>query len=235
VIELGNAIVRSFERESDRLSQWMAHRLAELMEAAEHGRTRADREAAAQQASDLILRLWRHRHQWPRGWPPGELGTLFERLHELETTPAWQRRRRSSHDEQPSWASALTELDRLGAAEQHIVMSAALVSMDAAEVQAWLNSSTAAGEDDEILEQVERTYEAARRRLSGRAYPRVSNREESQDELDLVALQKNALRELVELTSRRIELLKSIAEAQELPFPRAARKKRASQKAPDLG
>lgn len=223
VTELGNAIVRSFQRDGDRLSQWMAHRVAELMDAAAHGRTRASREAAAQQASDLILRLWRHRREWPRGWPSGELGALLERLRELETMPARQRRWPSSHDAQSPWASALTELDRLAAAERQIVTSAALASMDPQEVDAWLHASSAAGEEDELLEQVQRNIEAARRRLSGRADPRLSKGEDSQ-ELNPRVLQENALRELVELTSRRAEVFKSIAQAQGLALPRSPRK-----------
>jgi chorismate mutase len=230
VTELGNTIVRSFEREGDRLSQWMAHRLAELMDAAAHGRTRADREAAAQQSSDLILRLWQHRHEWPKGWPPGELGTLLERLHELETTPAWQRRWRSPHDAQPSWDSALTELDTLAATERQIAISAALASMDAEEVDSWLHASRAAGEEEELLEQVQRNIEAARRRLSERADPRLSKGDDSQDELDPIALQENALRELVDLTARRAEVFKSVAEARGLRLPRAPRKRAASKK-----
>lgn len=227
VIELGNLIVESFKREGDRLSEWMAHRLAELMDAAVRSRTRADREAAAQQAADLILRLWRHRHEWPRGWPPGELGTLLERLHEIETTPAWRGRRRSSHDPQPGWASALTELDMLAAAEKQIATSASLASIRE-ELEAWLQGSSAAGDTDEVLVQLRSNTETARRRLSGRADPRLASDEEGQGELDLVALQQNALSELVALASRRAELFKSIAEAKGLSIPRAPRKRAVS-------
>jgi hypothetical protein len=229
VTDLGNAIVSGFEREGDRLSQWMAHRLAELMDAATHGRTRADREAAAQQASELILRLWRHRHEWPRGWPHGELGNLLEKLHELET-PRWHRRSRSPDDAQPSWASALAELDRLAAAEREIATLAALVSMDAEEVESWLRASSAASEEDELLEQMQRNIEIARRRLSERADPRRPIGDDSQDELDQDALEENALRELVDLTTRKAELFKSVAEARGLRLPRVPRKRAAIKK-----
>lgn len=212
VTELGATIVRSFEREGDRLSQWMAHRLAELLDAAEAGRTQAQREAAAEQATDLILRLWQQRREWPRGWPPGEWGTLLERLQELETTPTWQRRFSPPSNVPPDWASALTELNRIEIAERHIVMSAALVSMDAKEIEDWATASAKAGELDELIDQLERNVEAARRALTERPDPRLSGGEDEPD-VSPMALQENAMTQLAELAERRAEMLRALSDA----------------------
>ena len=53
----------------------MAHRLAELL-------TRGETDNSAKEAAtDLVLRLWRHRSDWPTGWPPtaiaNQLAWLF--------------------------------------------------------------------------------------------------------------------------------------------------------------
>lgn len=215
VTELGTTIIRGFEREGDRLSQWMAHRLAELLDAAETGRTRAQREAAAEQAADLILRLWQQRREWPRGWPPGEWSTLLERLQELEATPTWQRRFSSPSNVQPDWASALTEFDRIETAERHIVISAALVSMDAKDIEDWATASVKAGEHDELIDQLERNVDAARRALTERPDPWLSGGEDEPD-VSPKALQENALRQLAELAERRTEMLRSLSKAQGL-------------------
>lgn len=228
VTALGATIVQSFEREGDRLSQWMAHRLAELLDVAETGRTKAQREAAAEQATDLIVRLWQQRREWPGGWPPGEWSTLLERLQELETTPTWQLRFSSSSSVPADWAAALKEFDRIEIAERHIVMSAALVSMDAKNIEDWATASANAGQRDELIDQLERNVEAARRALTERPDPRLSGGKDEPD-LSPKALQENALRQLAELAERRAEVLRSLTKAKGLSV-KAPRKRASSGK-----
>ena len=59
----------------DTLGHWMAYRLAELISQAETD------DSAKEAATDLVLRLWRLRSDWPNGWPPAavasQLGWLF--------------------------------------------------------------------------------------------------------------------------------------------------------------
>lgn len=228
VTELGMTIVQSFEGEGDRLSQWMTHRLAELLDAAETGNTQAQREAAEEQATDLILRLWQQRREWPRGWPPGEWSTLLKRLQELETTPTWPRRFSSPSNVPSDWASALTELDRIGISERHIVVSAALISMDAKDIEDWAIASAKAGEHDELIDQLERNVEAARRALTDRPDSRLSGGEDEPD-VSSKALQLHALTQLAELAERRAEVFRSLSDAQGLSI-KAPRKRASSSK-----
>lgn len=228
VTELGVSIVQSFQRDSDRLSQWMAHHVAELMETAAKDRVRARRDAAADRAADLIIRLWRHRDQWPRGWPPGDLNTLLDRLRDLEATPAWQRRLRPTEPSEPGWSAALAELDRLAQLERELVFSAGLMSTGSDEVEQWRRASARAGEEDELLEQLERNMEAARRKLTPRRDPRLSEDDES-PERDPKELQQSALDALLDLADRRAELLESIAVGQGLTIKPRRRSRRAKQ------
>ena len=233
VTELGAMIVRSFEQEGDLLSQWMAHRLAELLDVAATGRTRAQREAAAALATDLILRLWQQRRDWPRGWPPGDWSSLLERLQDLEKTPAWQRRFSTPSSDPSDWASVLTEFDHLEIAERHIVMSAAMVSMDAKDIEDWATASAQAGEHDELVDQLERSVEAARRALTARPDPRLPVGEYEPD-VSPKALQENALRELAELAERRAAMLRSLARSHGLSV-KTPRKRTASGKKRAIG
>jgi len=230
VTELGTMIVRSFEREGDLLSQWMAHRLAELLDVAATGTTMAQREAAAALATDLIVRLWQQRRNWPRGWPPGDWSRLLKRLQDLETTPTWHHRYSSPSSVPSDWASVLTEFDRLESAERHIVMSAAMVSMDAKDIEDWATASAKAGEHDELVDQLELNQEAARRELTERPDPRLAG-DECEPDMSPKALQENALRQLAEIAERRTEMLRSLVKAQGLSV-KAPRKRTASGKRP---
>ena len=65
ISKLGRAIVSQLNiDEYDTLSRWMAFRLAELIDLA------AVDDSVKDAASDLILRVWRLRSDWPSGWPP---------------------------------------------------------------------------------------------------------------------------------------------------------------------
>lgn len=60
VVELGQKLVGQLGAEDDLLSAWMAHRIAELMDAA--GQASLDCKTAAEEAcSKAILELWKHR------------------------------------------------------------------------------------------------------------------------------------------------------------------------------
>ena len=63
--KLGRAIASQLKiDEYDILGRWMAFRLAELLDRAE-----AD-DSTQDAATDLVLRIWRLRSNWPNGWPP---------------------------------------------------------------------------------------------------------------------------------------------------------------------
>ena len=80
MVNLGRAIVAQLRiDEYDTLGRWMAFRLAELLDCA------AVDDSAQDAATDLILRIWRLRSDWPNGWPPitakNQLAWLFPPDH----------------------------------------------------------------------------------------------------------------------------------------------------------
>ncbi|MGH3719388.1 MAG: hypothetical protein ACRDRI_11240 [Pseudonocardiaceae bacterium] len=74
-MRLGEQIVHELglERSNDTLSRWLAHHVAELINAAQDAQqtlTPEQAHQAAQQCRAAILQLWQHRTSWPHGWPP---------------------------------------------------------------------------------------------------------------------------------------------------------------------
>jgi len=122
VVGLGERIVTQLglDDSDDTLGRWMAHRVAELIEQAE----RNDDEAK-KQASELILRLWARRSDWPHGWPPAETEKIRERLE----TPSYPERPERREGDGP-WLARLTALDRLHYAEYEVWLRLALADAD---------------------------------------------------------------------------------------------------------
>src|SRR5689334_16355856 len=82
VVALGERIVEELglTDATDTLGRWMAHRLAELLDEAEHGRSAKRRDAAATRATDLVLEIWKHRSAWPTGWPPESAAAVLKAI-----------------------------------------------------------------------------------------------------------------------------------------------------------
>lgn len=83
---LGRALVEEFDHDKDvdTLSRWMAHYIAELIEAAESANDE-DRPAKLAKCADAILKLWGHRHQLPNGKRPFEdLEPVISALESLD-------------------------------------------------------------------------------------------------------------------------------------------------------
>jgi hypothetical protein len=93
ILRLGEQIVASLEANDrvDMLTSWMAHYIAQLMQAAEEAigeeRTKKQTECA-----DAILSLWDHRHRLPSGMRPfEELEAIFAALQRLDPQIETQR------------------------------------------------------------------------------------------------------------------------------------------------
>lgn len=73
VLALGRKLVEEFGREPsvDTLGRWMAHYVAELMNAAENASPQ-EREVTKKRCFDAILELWSHRAELPSGKRPFE-------------------------------------------------------------------------------------------------------------------------------------------------------------------
>lgn len=104
ILGLGRALVEELgpDRDVDTLSRWMAHYIAELIEAVESANNE-DRPAKLAKCADAILKLWEHRHLLPDGRRPFEdwepiLKTL-ESLDPDDDTPRYFRTSRMAISE----------------------------------------------------------------------------------------------------------------------------------------
>ncbi len=86
LLRLGEKIVNELgmDDSADTLGRWMAHHLAELMEAAEKADT-VDKPARSAECADAILTLWKHRREFPDGSRPlAELEPVLRALERLD-------------------------------------------------------------------------------------------------------------------------------------------------------
>ena len=69
LLALGKRLVKALRSDEDFLSDWMAHLIAERMQAVEVS-TGAERQAAEGACAQEIMRLWQHRYSAPNGVNP---------------------------------------------------------------------------------------------------------------------------------------------------------------------
>lgn len=89
VLELGQLLVSEFlgDRDNDTLSRWFLHAIAERLLHVQQARTAPQRKRAEYEASDLILRFWRHRKAISIGADPlSQYDDLFKALQLLLPT-----------------------------------------------------------------------------------------------------------------------------------------------------
>ena len=100
----------------------MAHRVAELMDQAENAPSEDERQAAQNECSDLILKLWEKRIVWPHGGP---LKFVLPALRKLTLEPpsphgwGWNEPRADG-----SWARLLPQIKHLQARESRVCLFA---------------------------------------------------------------------------------------------------------------
>lgn len=69
LLAMGKRLVKALRSDKDLLSDWMAHLIAERMQAVEAS-TGAERQAAEEACAQEIMRLWQHRYNAPDGVNP---------------------------------------------------------------------------------------------------------------------------------------------------------------------
>ena len=94
VLGLGRHLVRElgFEDGVDTLGRWMAHHLAELINEAENGATKAARLKAYKTATETILKIWEHRASLPgKAYPLAPYKDVLKVLDvlRLDANPFW--------------------------------------------------------------------------------------------------------------------------------------------------
>lgn len=87
---MGEALVELLERggQEDLTAHWMAHYLAELMERSKTA-TEPERRQAQQEATALIMDLWRHRTYLPGRYPLASFEPVLHSLARLSDTAPW--------------------------------------------------------------------------------------------------------------------------------------------------
>ena len=163
MISLGEKIVAELGQDQsvDTLSRWMAHYVAEKIEDASTAKGE-DHDQRMSECSDVILKLWRHRNQLPKGMRPFEdIEPIFRVLKSLDiedTTPRYFRESNlaadlDSMDESVArWLRNALEIDRT--ARMLIRYCLAIAARDPAnECKDWLSLAEAVEEpsDNDIV------------------------------------------------------------------------------------
>ena len=121
-MELGRRLVGELglEPSVDTLGRWMAHHIADLIDATESATTE-NRALAERQCFDAILRLWAHRNELPSGKRPFEaLEPVIRAIESLDPNDNTPRYFRSAHptrsegkekSEQDTWLELIAGID----------------------------------------------------------------------------------------------------------------------------
>jgi hypothetical protein len=168
VLAIGEAIVAELglEASNDVLGRWMAHHVAELMEAAVTAAP-ADRRAAEERCSALILEVWRHRNCLPEGRRPFQrLEPMLDTLAALDPTsprPFYRREVWDSLDvrdedtgETRSWLTLARQCDAAARVVMENLLLRAADSATSAERE-WVRRAVAIetpGVDVEVLRRI---------------------------------------------------------------------------------
>lgn len=143
---MGERILAEWEPSSgraDNLTRWLAHYLAETLEAAKNETEPTCRSRLRRECADLILAIWKHREHWPRGRPFKALGALVQELSEKESLFA--------PCKQPnSWGSLIKALEALHQREKRWLMEAAAANESERVTGEWEQVATRFFSGDEV-------------------------------------------------------------------------------------
>jgi len=119
----------------------MAHRMAELMDRAESATSDGERETARADATELVLRIWKHRSSWPNGWPPKASAAV---LSMGDQSPHARREPTGSR-----WLDSLDSLERLQSRERKIWKDLGLLDFDVESERRAAEALSAEGDEEE--------------------------------------------------------------------------------------
>ena len=140
----------------DNLTRWMAHYLAETLEAAKTETDRTRRNGLRRECADLILAIWKHREHWPRGQPFKALGTVIKEISADDSSFFPARR------EPKTWGSLITELEAIHRREKRCLLEAAAANEADRATGDWEKAAT------KYFSTTESGLASLRKRLSGK-------------------------------------------------------------------
>lgn len=172
--------------------RWMAHEVAGAMTAVKKVKSAKARREAISHASDLILKVWAERGNWPEGWPPKSARQRYSQLE--DHTPFSRETREESGS---AWIDRFGELHDIGIEEQRIWWMVGLLEHGVDDVRAALDSTplgSQEGDDFESLRFELKLYEQAEAWAASNSNgERNSVRKAARRELDKLAGQRRKL------------------------------------------
>jgi hypothetical protein len=159
VLQLGKRLVRQLglDDSTDTLSRWIAHALAERMEAVETAEP-SDRDRLEHETIDLILKLWSHRRDFPADNRPfkdvEDLSlTLAQLVREEPTSRYFSSDARAAIEEAPNparmWLKRALAIEQAARAVINYCLSAADEATPGDRRQ-WADLAEAAGLGDDV-------------------------------------------------------------------------------------
>ncbi len=160
IMNLGKALVKELNLENsvDTLARWMAHYIAEQIEAAEHS-IGIEKKEFEERCFETILKLWKHRSHMPKGVRPFEnfepILRVLKRLDpENERYFFFEDRYKESEDipyEVQKWLDVANEIDETARVWLRYVFEQAVKSASDEKTFAWLKNSVDIEDSEEIL------------------------------------------------------------------------------------
>lgn len=160
-VALGQKLIHEWEERPSLMARWMAHRIAELMQAADEAETDDERESARSKCTDLILRLWERRKHWPYGDP---LQRVSETLSAIVGEPSFGE---PSEPNQPSpsgkWDLVFQDMQELQRQENLVLLHAMSAGMRLEPGKQWLedHGNLMSGKERDLLALFISLYEEA--------------------------------------------------------------------------
>jgi hypothetical protein len=121
------------DRDTDTLSRWMGHRIAELISRAETS-SEGPNGPLHTEAAGAILDLWAHRDNWPRGWSAATINVQSL----VPDGPAIPQQTVHISD-RPTWLDGLLALEQLQKQQLAAWRDRAFLEFPAEEAEEWLN------------------------------------------------------------------------------------------------
>lgn len=144
VIDLGKRLVAELNLGDDMMAQWMAHLIAERMDAAEHASPEA-RASAQDACAQVIFELWAHRNSLPSHIRPfRELEPLLQTLASLDVDSGPRFRYFSQHPRDEELEGAETQ-------ESELLKAALNLDYSARVLIQYLLSSAAERVGDKVI------------------------------------------------------------------------------------
>ncbi|MGN9769067.1 hypothetical protein ACTMS2_28320 [Micromonospora sp. SD12] len=224
ILELGRRIVDELGGEqASLLSRWAAYRIAELIHIAETAtHPDAQREAMAA-CTELVLRIWQERSNWPEGWPPPAAGGILDALRERSR---WQRAAVPNEPEKYTWTSTIPAIIDSLDYERTLWMLAALAEQDPDELESWLQQegATLGAQERETLSVISEAAKEAPTRLRALLFEDSTGNAGGAAKGDPASRATTVLRALQETTRSRIKIaqqvvIASAGEAEETAKP----------------